>query len=75
MSELNKSKTLLYAVITTLFIGLVVVGLINSQEIEASSTKILEGTMYKTPSGDIVEVVEVPDFGKCFITPVMVYCK
>ncbi len=55
--------------------AVMVVSLIIPRNIEASSTRILKGTIYKTPSGDIVEVVEVPNFGKCFITPGVVYCK
>lgn len=68
-------KLSLAAVFTVTTITAIIISLTVPSNIEASSTKTLKGTIYKTPSGDIVEIVEVPGFGKCFITAVMMYCK
>lgn len=72
---LDKGTSRLSIILGVLFAGAIFAAMLNSPDIEATSTKTLKGIMYKTPSGDIVEVVEVPNFGKCFITAVMMYCK
>lgn len=78
MFKFTRNKTSLYSALlyTISAIMLIVAASLQfTPELEASSTKMLKGIMYKTPSGDIVEVVEVPEFGKCLITSVMMYCK
>jgi len=77
MSELNKNETVKYSVLYAIsaIVLIIVASFQFPPKVEASSTKTLEGTVYRTPTGTVVEVVKVPGFGECFITPETVVCK
>jgi hypothetical protein len=48
----------------------------ESTHTASASNKIsLSGHAYRTPSGTVVDIVTVPGFGKCLITPGGPICK
>ena len=53
---------------------LVGMGLVASK-LNAGDVQVLRGTKYRTPTGAVVEVVEVPEFGTCLLTSSHVVCK
>ena len=75
---MNKTRQRFYVVVfATFVVGVMfMVALTHDADlVEASTTPRLEGTAYKTPSGSIVDLVQVPGIGKCLITSSHVVCK
>lgn len=70
MTTENKGVLLIGAI-------LIVVGLVTTaiKDVAAGSGKTLKTEVYKTEIGTLIEVVNVPGFGKCMLTSVDVICK
>ena len=46
-----------------------------TQKVEADSAKGLSSTTYKTERGTLIEIVNIPGFGKCVLTSVDMLCE
>lgn len=71
MYKITKTIIAICVVVVAIIGG--AIGFFNSAS--SSTTITLNGTAYKTPSGAIIDLVQVPGFGKCLITQSETICR